>query len=91
MQTVEIIICMGSSCYSRGNGKNYTAIKEYLNENGVDSQVDIRGCRCGGHCMSGPNIWINGVHYQNVDRGSVIDIMKYSLSKTAAGEKNVLP
>ncbi|KMQ50074.1 Fe-only hydrogenase, subunit HfsA [Chitinispirillum alkaliphilum] len=82
-----ITICMGSSCYSRGNGKNYEVIRDYLQENSVDTEIEIKGCRCGGQCMNGPNIWVNGELYSNIDRGSIIDILNYAvLSESKRGE-----
>jgi len=73
-----LTICMGSSCFSRGNGKNYETIKQYLDEHNLCIDVKIKGCRCGGLCMKGPNIWIDEQLYSNVDQGSLIDIMKAS-------------
>lgn len=72
-----ITICMGSSCFSRGNGRNHEVIKTYLLENDLSAQVLVKGCRCGGQCMDGPNIWIDDQIYSNVDQGSIIDILKH--------------
>jgi len=73
-----ITICMGSSCFSRGNGKNYEVITRYLEEHKLCIDIKVKGCRCGGLCMEGPNIWIDDKPYSNVDQGSLIDIMKAS-------------
>jgi NADH:ubiquinone oxidoreductase subunit E len=72
-----IIICMGSSCFSRGNGENYKVITDFLKEKNLAADVLVKGCRCGGQCMNGPNIWINEQIYSNVDQGSLIDILKH--------------
>ncbi|MFW6245585.1 MAG: (2Fe-2S) ferredoxin domain-containing protein [Fibrobacterota bacterium] len=79
MSSSEIIICMGSSCYSRGNGKYHGVIRKYLEESQEEVKVKIRGCRCGGHCMNGPNIWIDGELYSNIDRGSLLDILNHTI------------
>ncbi len=76
---VTITICMGSSCFSRGNGKNYEIITGYLESRDSGISVNIKGCRCGDLCMDGPNIWINEKLYSNVDQGSLIDILKHVL------------
>ncbi len=73
----NIVICMGSSCFSRGNGKHYEIIRNFLNEKKLTADVSVTGCRCGGNCMSGPNIWINGQIFSNVDQGSLIDILHH--------------
>ncbi len=85
MKTIEITICMGSSCYSRGNGRSYEIIRDFVAQKGIDASVKIKGCRCGGECVNGPNIWINGEFFPNIDRGSLIDILNCSLQK-AKGE-----
>ncbi len=89
MKRTEIVICMGSSCFSRGNGRNYEVIQEYLKQGISDFEVVIRGCRCGGQCMNGPNIWIDGVLHTNIDRGSVIDILEHTLNEKL-GENNAV-
>ncbi|HEX2959871.1 MAG TPA: (2Fe-2S) ferredoxin domain-containing protein [Chitinispirillaceae bacterium] len=71
-----ITICMGSSCFSRGNGKNYEIIRDFLKEKSIEADVLVKGCRCGGKCMHGPNIWIDDKLYSDIDQGSLIDILK---------------
>jgi NADH:ubiquinone oxidoreductase subunit E len=71
-----ITICMGSSCFSRGNGKNYEIITRFLEESKLTADIKVKGCRCGGFCMEGPNIWIDEELHSNVDQGSLIDILK---------------
>lgn len=63
---VDIVICMGSSCFSRGNNRNLEAIRTWLDANGKVANVKLRGCRCGGKCGEGPNIWINGVCHSGI-------------------------
>lgn len=55
---VKITVCMGSSCFSRGNCRNLDAIRAWLAANGREAEVELKGCRCGGQCGVGPNIWI---------------------------------
>lgn len=78
----EITICMGSSCFSRGNGKNHATIKKFVEENDIAALVSIKGCRCGGRCLEGPNIWIGDRLITNVDHGSIIDILKSEFGKS---------
>ncbi len=64
---MKIVVCMGSSCFSRGNGENLAAIRTWLAAHDLSTDaVDLRGCRCGEACHSGPNIWIDDVCYSNV-------------------------
>lgn len=53
-------ICLGSSCFSRGNRDVVQFIKEFLKKNHLDDKVVFKGARCLGHCSNGPNLVING-------------------------------
>ncbi len=73
----SIVICMGSSCFARGNKKNLALIEEYLRKNQIDCQLTGRGCA--GKCRSGPNIRIDGVDYERVDAETLIDLLDSKL------------
>ncbi|MBE0675698.1 MAG: NAD(P)H-dependent oxidoreductase subunit E [Bacteroidales bacterium] len=56
----DMQVCLGSSCFSRGNRDLVPFIREYLKKNHLDDRVVLRGSRCMGHCSEGPVIVING-------------------------------
>lgn len=66
-----IKICMGSSCFARGNSENLEFIEKYLKENNLDSSVEVFGERCRDICDKGPNIIINDVEYNNVTKEKI--------------------
>lgn len=72
---IEIVVCMGSSCYSRGNNETLTIIKDFLIENGLDNQVVFKGELCSGLCKNGPNLRIGKSIYSTVDSVSVTAIL----------------
>lgn len=55
---LEIVICMGSSCFSRGNRGTLEFIETYLADRGLAEQVALKGSRCEDRCPDGPNIQI---------------------------------
>ena len=61
-----ITVCMGSSCFSRGNSANAEMIQIFIKENGLEDRVKVTGCLCEGECKSGPNIKINGKLFTDV-------------------------
>lgn len=64
-QQHRIIICMGSSCFSRGNKKSVRIIQDYLREHELGDQVVLSGSHCFGCCDQGPIVQLNDkVHYQ---------------------------
>ena len=66
-QRAEVCICMGSSCFSRGNRRNVKAIREYLVRNGLLEKVSLTGHLCEGMCKCGPNISLGGRIFHCVD------------------------
>lgn len=72
---IEIVVCMGSSCFSRGNSLNLAKIQEYLKTNGVEDQVQLIGSRCEGECMCGPSIRVDGKLIKGVTQDSVVELL----------------
>jgi len=77
----QITICMGSSCFSRGNGRNIEVIQDYLASHGLPPAVELTGHLCQGHCKSGPNITINGKLYHEVDPIVIIGLLNHFVSR----------
>lgn len=63
-QSFEIEICLGSSCFSRGNREAVLVIREYLRKNHLDDKVIFKGARCLNRCNEGPFIIINGKTFE---------------------------
>lgn len=83
MAKLNITVCMGSSCFARGNQQNLTFIEEYIKEHGIDAEIDLEGTRCENKCASGPNIYVNGVEYNAVDIDKLREILDNATQKTA--------
>ncbi len=75
--TIEI--CMGSSCFARGNRNNLKIIETYLARNRIDCVLRGRGCV--GKCRSGPNLSIDGEIFERVDSESLIDLLDAKFKK----------
>lgn len=41
-----IKVCMGSSCFARGNAKNLQLIQNFLEQNEIEAEVELTGLRC---------------------------------------------
>ncbi len=75
MDPVEIVICMGSSCFARGNEENLRLIEAFLAENHLEDRVQLSGRCCMGQCAEGPNIIIDGVFYHRLGKEALIDLL----------------
>ncbi len=73
-------ICLGSSCFSRGNKDVVMYIREYLKRNHLDDKVIFKGSRCMGHCTNGPNLRINGIITEDVTLSKIEGILEKELS-----------
>jgi NADH:ubiquinone oxidoreductase subunit E len=80
-QRIEMEICLGSSCFSRGNKDVVMFIKEYLKKNNLDDKVVFRGARCMGHCINGPNLNINGVTMKNVTISKIEGLLEKEFAR----------
>ena len=79
MTTIEL--CLGSSCFSRGNKHNLGVVQAFLKEHGLAADVQLRGCLCLDACSGGPHITIDGVRHDRVDPNSCLDILRKHFAK----------
>jgi NADH:ubiquinone oxidoreductase subunit E len=73
----SITICMGSSCFSRGNCRNIEVIQNFLKTQSLPPSVDLKGHLCEGQCKSGPNMTINNKMYHDVDPIVIIALLNH--------------
>ncbi|HRW63203.1 MAG TPA: NAD(P)H-dependent oxidoreductase subunit E [Bacteroidales bacterium] len=71
----EIVICLGSSCFSRGNKRTVQIIKEYIKEHQLEDKVFFHGIHCSGNCKNGPVVKIDEKEYENVTPENVIYLL----------------
>ena len=74
--TVEIKICMGSSCFARGNSENLEFIENYIKENNLDAEIELYGARCENICEKGPNIIINDKIYNEMNPEKIVEVLR---------------
>jgi len=63
--SVEIVVCLGSSCFARGNSENLTILKTY-ETHAVSTPMRLTGCLCQDKCRQSPNMTINGKSHHGV-------------------------
>ena len=81
MAKINITVCMGSSCFARGNQENLAFIEDFISKNNLDADIDLVGARCENKCASGPNIIINGVEYNNVTEQTLAAVLSELMVK----------
>lgn len=78
-QTYNIEICLGSSCFSRGNKEVVQVIRDYLIKNHLNDKVLLRGARCMNRCSDGPFVIINGKTFTSIGVQDIEKILEKEL------------
>lgn len=80
-QSYEIEICLGSSCFSRGNREVVQVIRDYLRKNHLDDKVLLKGARCMNRCSEGPFLIINGKTFIQTTLTDIEKILERELNE----------
>ncbi len=71
----KITICMGSSCFSRGNEHNLELIESFISDNKLEAEIELVGSRCESNCAKGPVITVDAKTLFGVDSGTLLDVL----------------
>jgi NADH:ubiquinone oxidoreductase subunit E len=72
----EIKLCLGSSCFSRGNKRTLQVIQKYLKDHQLERDVLLKGNHCFNNCSSGPVMKIGEKLYEQVNDATVLEILE---------------
>ena len=72
----EIKICLGSSCFSRGNKATLQVIQKYLKDHQLERDVILKGNHCFNNCSTGPVMKIGNTLYEQVSSETVLEILE---------------
>ncbi|MGI6343842.1 MAG: (2Fe-2S) ferredoxin domain-containing protein [Bacillota bacterium] len=68
---LEVVVCVGSSCYLRGADQVIEALQQVIAEHGVQDAVLLRAGFCLGQCMQGVVIRVGEQTLSGVAPGDV--------------------
>ncbi len=71
----KLEICLGSSCYCRGNCELIEVIEKFIQETSLHDQIDFVGTSCEGYCANGPTLKVDTKRYNEIDREVLIDLL----------------
>ena len=78
MKTV-LEICLGSSCFSRGNSLTLDRVEALLERLGLREQVVLKGKLCTGACADGPCLSIDGTPFNHIHPDAAEDLIRHNL------------
>jgi len=71
----EVVICLGSSCFARGNKQLVKIVNDYLRDRNLLNEVRFHGERCFGQCAVGPSLKLDGKLKERLDEETVIAVL----------------
>ena len=84
-EKLKVELCMGSSCFARGNSGNLIGLEEYIEHNGLADRIELEGHLCLGRCNTGPHMKIGDKEYSGIsDPDAVADIIRKTLEEMDA-------
>ena len=76
LKPIEIVVCMGSSCFVRGNADNLAVLKEFVaTEDG--QALQLTGSLCQDFCRQSPNLCIDGRYLHGVTPAELREKLKH--------------
>jgi NADH:ubiquinone oxidoreductase subunit E len=73
---VEIVVCLGSSCFARGNSENLAIINQHVKTYGLNASVRLVGRLCQDQCKLGPNLSIGGELHHGVTAAHLRELLQ---------------
>lgn len=80
-KSVTVELCMGSSCFARGNSMILQALENYISDASLSDRVELVGHLCLGKCNSGPNMRIDGVDYSGLGPDEAVAYLAAALKE----------
>jgi NADH:ubiquinone oxidoreductase subunit E len=74
-EKTDLQICLGSSCFSRGNRKIVKIVEEYIKVNDLAGKVYFHGSHCFSKCENGPTLLADGIYYHHLTEDSVTEVL----------------
>jgi NADH:ubiquinone oxidoreductase subunit E len=76
----KIQLCLGSSCFARGNHDLIPLINRYISKKNLGDKVEFTGDHCFSRCSDGPNLYI-GMHiFQKVNKFNLEQLLDQELA-----------
>jgi NADH:ubiquinone oxidoreductase subunit E len=73
---VEIVVCLGSSCFARGNSENLAIINQHVLSHDLNATVRLTGRLCQDQCKQGPNLMIGGELHHGVTAARLRELLQ---------------
>jgi len=72
---VEIVVCLGSSCFARGNSEILAVLQQCIQSKGMKARVSLSGCLCQDQCKQGPNLKVGNEFHHNITAAGLRELV----------------
>lgn len=80
LKKTQIVLCLGSSCFARGNQEIISLVKKYIEKKKIGDKVEFKGDHCFGYCTEGPNMIIGDKLFHNINESNLNQTLDDALS-----------
>ena len=87
MPAIDLVVCMGSACFSRGNIRTLDLIQRYLKEHHLEKEVQVTGTLCQDRCRQGPNVTIHGECFCGMEPKAILELLEERLGHARGGSQ----
>lgn len=75
---MKIEICVGSSCHVRGSYEVVKNVEAFVKDQGLEQDIELKGCFCMGRCTEGVSMKVDGAVLQ-VSEDTVVELLSEKL------------
>lgn len=78
---LELHICLGSSCFARGNKKMVHDVQSYVEDKQLQDKILLKGGHCFANCVKGPIVKFHDEIHENVTFTDVVNMLNKKLGE----------
>ena len=78
---LELVVCLGSACFSRGNARAVREVQAYIASRHLADEVQLTGTLCPNRCRQGPNATLSGECLCGVDPVALRELLEDRLAR----------
>ena len=83
---IEITVCVGSSCHTKGAYKVVQRFKNIIGDRGLENQILLKGSFCLGKCGLGTSVKIGENFYVSIEPEDVEQLIEKIINDSFKGE-----
>ena len=88
MDKITITVCIGSGCHVKGSRKIIKILKDYIEENELDIDINLEACFCQGRCTEGVVVKFNDKIVTEITKNNIIPTLEEEIERIKSQPTN---